>query len=170
MFCILWDDFAKTDLGIRRVRRQMGLSTQTSVEVEYVGSKPKGGRAAPMRRRSPRSTLPLSTLPLSTLHSAADSTITDQAGHHCVHKNREKHTLGAAAVSPLCAGPTRTDPAADGRPHGRVGIKMTRYQLKIPDWCDIGHRSNTLFYSPTAQCRGYITRRLESASWQTHRY
>ena len=160
VFCILWDDFTRTDFGIRRVRRQMGLSTQTSVEVEYVGSKAKGGRAAPMRPRSPR----------STLHSAADSTITDQAGHHCVHKSREKHTLGAAVVSPLCAGPTRLDPAVDGRPRGKVGIKMTPYQLKIPDWCDIGHRSNTLFYSPTAQCRGYITRRLESAFCPSHQY
>jgi hypothetical protein len=124
MLCILWDDFAKTDFGIRRVRRRTALSTQTPVEVEHVGSKPKGARAAPIRRHSP----------LSTLHSAADSTITEQAGHHCVHKSREKHTQSAAAVSPLRAGPARAECAVDGHPHGKVSIKMTRYQLKIPDW------------------------------------
>jgi hypothetical protein len=124
MLCILWDDFAKIDFGIRQVRRRTALSTQTPVEVEHVGSKPKGARAAPIRRRSP----------LSTLHSAADSTITEQAGHHCVHKSREKHTQSAAAVSPLRAGPARAECAVDGHPHGKVSIKMTRYQLKIPDW------------------------------------
>ena len=69
MLCILWDDFAKIDFGIRQVRRRTALSTQTPVEVEHVGSKPKGARAAPIRRHSP----------LSTLHSAADSTITEQS-------------------------------------------------------------------------------------------
>ena len=76
MLCILWDDFAKIDFGIRQVRRRTALSTQTPVEVEHVGSKPKGARAAPIRRRSPLSTL---HSPLSTLHSAADSTITEQS-------------------------------------------------------------------------------------------
>jgi hypothetical protein len=90
MLCILWDDFAKIDFGIRQVRRRTALSTQTPVEVEHVGSKPKGARAAPIRRRSPLSTLhsPLSTLhsPLSTLQPTAplqskrDTTVSTRVG------------------------------------------------------------------------------------------
>ena len=83
MLCILWDDFAKTDFGIRRVRRRTALSTQTPVEVEHVGSKPKGARAAPVRRRSPLSTLhsPLSTLqPTAPLQSKRDTTVSTRVG------------------------------------------------------------------------------------------
>ena len=84
MLCILWDDFAKTDFGIRRVRRRTALSTQTPVEVEHVASKPKGARAAPIRRRSPLSTLQ----PTAPLQSKRDTTVSTRVGKNTLKVQR----------------------------------------------------------------------------------